>query len=45
MKKTTNGQQSRPHIQAHLVAPTHGRPLRNQKSLNFANAPTLHYDR
>jgi hypothetical protein len=25
-----------PHIQAHLVAPTHGRPLRNQKSLNFA---------
>ena len=24
------------HIQAHLVAPTHGRPLRNQKSLNFS---------
>ncbi len=28
-----------PHIQAHLAAPTHGRPLRSQKSLHFANAP------
>ena len=25
-----------PHIQAHLAAPTHGRPLRSQKSLHFA---------
>ncbi|HEY9167966.1 MAG TPA: hypothetical protein VIN72_00600 [Lutibacter sp.] len=29
-----------PHIQVHLLAPTHGRPLRNQKSLNFANTQT-----
>ncbi|MGV8112711.1 MAG: hypothetical protein AB2L17_07375 [Lentimicrobium sp.] len=28
-----------PHIQAHLAAPTHGRPLRSQKSLHFAYAP------
>jgi len=27
-----------PHIQAHLAAPTHGRPLRSQKSLHFAFA-------
>jgi hypothetical protein len=27
-----------PHIQAHLAAPTHGRPLRSQKSLHFAYA-------
>jgi len=27
-----------PHIQAHLAAPTHRRPLRSQKSLHFANA-------
>jgi hypothetical protein len=26
------------HIQAHLVLPTHGQTLKNQKSLNFANA-------
>jgi len=25
------------HIQAHLAAQTHGRLLRNQKSLHFAN--------
>jgi len=28
-----------PHIQAHLAAQTHSRPLRSQKSLHFANAP------
>jgi len=28
-----------PHIQAHLAAATHGRPLRSQKSLHFAYAP------
>ncbi len=28
-----------PHIQAHLAAPTHGRPLRSQKSLHFAYTP------
>jgi len=26
-----------PHIQAHLAAPTDGRPLRSQKSLHFAD--------
>jgi len=26
-----------PHIQAHLAAQTHGRPLRSQKSLHFAD--------
>jgi len=25
------------HIQAHLAAPTHRRPLRSQKSLHFAD--------
>ena len=29
------------YIQAHLLAPTQGRPLRKQKSLNFANAQIL----
>jgi len=29
------------HIQAHLAAPTHGRPLRSQKSLHFAGAPRI----
>ena len=33
---------SQPHIQVHLLAPTHRRPLRKQKSLNFANAPRPH---
>ena len=28
-----------PHIQAHLAAPTHRRPLRSQRSLHFAYAP------
>jgi len=28
-----------PHIQAHLAAPTHGRPLLSQKSLHFADPP------
>jgi len=28
-----------PHIQAHSAAPKHGRPLRSQKSLHFANPP------
>jgi hypothetical protein len=28
-----------PYIQPHLVAPTHGRPLRSQKSLHFAYSP------
>jgi len=27
------------HIQAHLAAPSLGRPLRSQKSLHFANSP------
>lgn len=27
-----------PHIQAHLAAPMHGRPLRSQKSLHFVSA-------
>jgi len=26
------------YIQAHLVLPTHGQTLKNQKSLNFATA-------
>jgi len=30
-----------PHIQAHLAAPTHGRPLRSQKSLHFAHTPEI----
>ena len=31
------------HIQAHLVAQTHGRPLRNQKSLNFCHPSTIKF--
>jgi len=32
---------SQPHIQADLLAPTHWRPLGEQKSLNFANTIIL----
>jgi hypothetical protein len=35
--KKENGNQ--PHIQAHLAAVTHGRPLYSQKSFHFAFAP------
>jgi hypothetical protein len=35
--------ESPPHIQAHLAAPSHGRPLRSQKSLHFDNTHNKYF--
>jgi len=37
VKKTTTEIKCQPHIQAHVLAATYGRPLHNQKSLNFCH--------
>jgi hypothetical protein len=41
LRKDKKKKEKPAHIQAHLAAPTHERPLRSQKSLNFQ--PTLFY--
>jgi hypothetical protein len=37
LHKDNKRKESPQHIQAHLAAPTHERPIRSQKSLHFAD--------